>query len=195
MNDLNRDKLLFQKIKKGDGAAFEKLFNLHYKSLCHVAYRVYQDEHKSKDFVQDVFLSIWKRRGVLDIKTSVYAYLRKAVMYKCLDHIRAQKINFTEDPVLDSSFESPDLLVGEELKSLIHKVVDQLPNRCRLIFCMSRFEEMSHKEIAAKLEISNKTIENQITKALKILRLAIIKYGLPLKVLIFFAFWLGGNYY
>ena len=186
MTASERDKIIFQKIKAGDDTAFEQLFLQYYENLCHVAFRVYKDEHKSKDFVQEVFLSIWKRRDTLEINSSVYAYLRKAVMYKSLDFIRAQKLSFPEDKLAkEDSIEAHKHLEEEELKILIHKVVDQLPERCRLVFCMSRFEELSHKEIAEKLGISEKTIENQITKALKILRLAVHKYGLPLKFLVF----------
>ncbi|HHS95969.1 MAG TPA: sigma-70 family RNA polymerase sigma factor, partial [Phaeodactylibacter sp.] len=115
---------------------------------------------------------------------------RKAVANKAIDYIRAQRMDFEEE-VSSQEIVSPSstqAMEYDELKDFIHHTAEGLPDRCRTVFFMSRFEEMSHKEIAAALGISEKTVENQITKALKVLRQAIRQYMSmdKMQVLLFF---------
>lgn len=187
MDQKEQDEKLLNKIQTGDEAAFQLLFEKYYQQLCYSAYKICADEHKSKDLAQEVFLDIWKRRANLNIHTSFQAFLRRAVTYKAIDYVRAQKLDMKETIDLGSAPErSHQNLELNELKELIHRTAEKLPERCRIIFFMSRFEEMSHKEIAAKLEISEKTIENQITKALKILRKVIADYSSSIKLFLLF---------
>jgi len=187
MDQKAQDDQLLNRIKAGDEAAFQVLFEKYYQQLCYSAYKICTDEHKSKDLAQEVFLDIWRRRANLNIHTSFQAFLRRAVSYKAIDYVRAQKLDMEESIDLGGAPEKAHQnLEVKELKELIHQTVEQLPKRCRIIFFMSRFEEMSHKEIAAKLEISEKTIENQITKALKILRKVIANYSSSIKIFLLF---------
>lgn len=192
-NDKQEDQRLLARINAGEEPAFQQLFNKYYRFLCIASYKIYADEHKSKDFAQEVFLDLWRKRGELQIHTSLNAYLKKSVVYKTIDHIRARRLNFEEIP--DFSVEEPksqQKLELEELKTLIHETAQQLPERCRIIFFMSRFEELSHKEIAQKLDISPKTVEHQITKALKVLRTVVQPYiSNRLIQLIFFLLQIG----
>ncbi len=177
MNQLNADERLLAGIKAGDESAFQALFDKYYKSMCYAAYKVLPDEHKSKDFAQEVFLTLWRKKETVTIHTSLHAFLRRAVVNKTIDYIRAQRLNFEEIPDIGADeSQKNDAMEFKELKDLIHYTADQLPTRCRLVFFMSRFEELSHKEIAAKLDISEKTVENQITKALKVLRVAVAQH-------------------
>lgn len=171
------DNHLWKLIKTGDESAFKALFKKYYKVLVYKAYRFHADEHKAKDHVQEVFLGIWDKRETLEIHTSVNAFLNRAVINKTIDYVRAQRFDFDKEVFLEKrETEDDQKLEGEELRSLIHQTADNLPDRCRTVFFMSRFEDMSHKEIAQQLGISTKTVENQITKALKILRAAITPY-------------------
>ncbi|HFB99421.1 MAG TPA: RNA polymerase sigma-70 factor, partial [Phaeodactylibacter sp.] len=142
-------------------------------------YRYLREKEKSKDIAQEAFVELWNRRSTLNISTGLKSYLGKTVVNKCLNHIKREKrIDFSEPTSLPETPVSPDAihhLEKEDLQQTIHQAVDSLPKKCKIIFCMSRFEEKSHKEIAAELNISTKTIENQITIALKILRKAIKK--------------------
>ena len=165
--------------KQAERAA-ELLFKKFYSDVCYAVYRIIPDATKSEDIAQDVFLEIWRKRETIDIKSSVKAYLKRAGVNKALNYIRANKIRFEDD----ESYEMQNLSIrdhGEEvevkdLQAIIDNAIDSLPERCRIVFSLSRFEELSYKEIAAKLEISVKTVENQISKALKILRLAVDGY-------------------
>ena len=179
------DKTLIDQIKLGKEAAFRQLFDKYFKVMSYAAYKTIQDEHKSKDCAQEVFLDLWKRRETLEIHTSVAAFLKRATTFKAIDYIRKQKHAFQEVEEHDALGFENDNLEFNELNTLIHSVIEKLPERCRLVFSLSRFEQLSHKEIAQKLEISEKTIENQITKALRILRKTVKDYKLGSILLIF----------
>ncbi len=186
MNHKMTDEDLLKAIQAGDEVAFKIMYDKYYRMLCYSAYKTYPDEHKSKDFAQEVFLDLWRKRDSINIHTSIAAYLKRAVINKSIDFIRAQRFNFGDTAELEYQAEMPvESSEQDELKALIHKTAEQLPERCRLIFFMSRFENLSHKEIAANLEISEKTIENQITKALKILRVVVNRYLSEARILLF----------
>jgi len=162
--------------KQSEQAA-ELLFKKFYSHVCYAVYRIIPDTTTSEDIAQDVFLEIWRKRETIEIKSSVKAYLKRAGVNKALNHIRSKKVNFEND----DSYEMKNLSIRDhgddvevqDLQAIIDQAIDSLPERCRIVFSLSRFEELSYKEIAAKLDISVKTVENQIGKALKILRTAV----------------------
>ena len=166
---------LFDRIRDDDQSAFNTLFTKYYKVLCFTANTVYGDPHKAKDTVQEVFLDIWKRRKTIKISQSLNAYLSRAVKNKTIDYIRSQRLDFNAEPI-ESLAPTNSQLEFKELRDVIDTTVKNLPNRCRIIFLMSRFDYLSHKEISKKLDISEKTIENQITTALKRIRIAVQQY-------------------
>jgi len=172
------DAELLKMLQTNSEYAIELIFNEHYAYLCRVCNNMIREEAQSEDIVQEVFHDFWKKRGSLSVNTSVRAYLKRAVVNKTLNYIRDKKFKYREeleDHVMSVS-EEPGVLkqIDEaELKSKIFKAIDDLPERCRIIFAMSRFEEMTYKEIATNLDISIKTVENQISKALRLLRKAI----------------------
>ena len=169
---------LIAAIKADDEKAFRALFDRYYKYLLVTAYAYVKDENTIRDLAQDVFFEIWRKRNSLNI-SNVKAYLRRSVINKALNFIKAQRMDFEDS---NESFDLPEKsnvhenLEAEELQNVINLAIENLPERCRVIFAMRRFEEMSLKEIAAKLEISPKTVENQLTKAMKILRAAVGNY-------------------
>lgn len=130
--------------------------------------------------VQDVFYELWRRREELEIHGQLKSYLARSVVNKCLNVIKARRLDFNEpenNPTNpDTAPSAQQELEGEDLQSAIQRTVDGLPEQCRLIFTLSKFEHLSHKEISEQLGISVKTIENQMTKALRILRAALERY-------------------
>lgn len=156
--------------------------------MSYAAFKTIQDEHKSKDCAQEVFLDLWKRREQIEIHTSLGAYLKRATVFKAIDYVRKRKSPDQEVNEFDAIAFQNNNLEFEELNNLIHRIIEQLPERCRMVFTLSRFEQLSHKEIAAKMDISEKTIENQITKALKILRKTVKDYNLGHLIWILFEF-------
>lgn len=154
--------------------AIEAIFRQYYAHLCRKAYRLVFDRGLSEDLVQDVFLELWKRQKILDLHTSLSAYLNRAVLNKSLNYLRDHKMRFEDIDETPETFHNQlsvhQQLEVEELSDLVDKVIESLPDRCRIVFVLSRFEALSHKEIAEKLGISAKTVENQIHKALKILK-------------------------
>ncbi|QHL89333.1 RNA polymerase sigma-70 factor [Nibribacter ruber] len=153
----------------------EKLFKEYYGLLCRTALRFTKDTEAAEDLVQEVFCKIWQNREVLEVTTSYKAYLVRSVTNQSLNYLEKQKrLVLTEDT---SPFEEAfsanttmDLLEGAEMETKVQQALAALPPQCRLIFEMSRFEELTYKEIAETLEISPKTVENQMGKALRILR-------------------------
>ena len=146
-----------------------------------VAWRIVADSDAAEDLTQDAFVELWNRRNNLPDDLKIKSYLRKIVVNKSLNHINRNKLQFFKDDTLsetktddDYQFEQIDY---RSMQDMITNTVDKLPDKCRIIFSLSRYEEMSHKEIAQKLDISTKTIENQITIALKRIRNALTSGG------------------
>ena len=175
------ESLLLQKLKAGDQTAFDKLFRQYYKYLVVVAYKYIKDDHLSKDLVQEVFMDLWKRRETISIEQSLKFFLRRAVINRSLATIRKNsRISLEEDAGLNvptRTNETESAYQMKELNEVLESAYAKLPARCLEVFKLSRHEGLSHKEIAAKLDISTKTIENQMTKALKIIRAALKEYG------------------
>ena len=166
---------LIQLLRKDKEAAIEQIFRLYYPFVCTAVIRIIPNKRTAEDIAQDVFLGLWKKKENLQIKTSLKAYLRRSAVNRALNYVRDHKIILKkEEPDEIYAVQTlPDQLLRletEELQKAIDKIIDQLPERCRLVFVLNRFENFSYKEIAAQLNISSKTVENQISKALKILR-------------------------
>ena len=174
MNDLS-DQELISILQKGNEQAIDILFRRHYSFVCQSVYRILKDGNTAEDIAQEVFFGLWKKRENLNITTSVKGYLKRAAINKSLNFIRDQKIKFDDKeeqlPNLTSTQSTTQQhLEAEDLQKKIDEAIDSLPEKCRLVFTLSRFEEMSYQEIADHLGISIKTVENQISKALKVLR-------------------------
>ncbi len=158
----------------------EAIFHRHYSAVCKAVYRIIPEPETAEDLAQEVFLELWRRRESLHISTSLAAYLRRAAVNKALNHLRDRKASWSDDAELpalpDTQPNSQSQLETTELQHLVDQYIEQLPEKCRLVFILSRFESLSHAEIAEQLNISVKTVENQITKALRFLRQALAPY-------------------
>jgi RNA polymerase sigma-70 factor (ECF subfamily) len=172
-----------------DVADFEKLFKTHYSKLCSYANLFLSDPDASEDVVQEVFFKLWKNRDELTINTTIKSYLFRAVRNGCMniiDHIsirEAYKIVNEEDIINSESYHIDETIVSE-LEQRIRETIDQLPPERRKVFIMSRFDGLKYREIADHLNISVKTVENQMYQALKFLREKLVDY-LPMLLLIF----------
>jgi RNA polymerase sigma-70 factor (ECF subfamily) len=179
---------LIATLQAGDITAFEMLFRTYYKPLCNYAYSFVQDKDEAEEIVQATFLSVWEKRDTLAIHTGVKPYLYAMVRNASLNILKHEKIKQQhvagELAVAERSVESVTRTVmASELESRIYIALDKLPEQCRLVFKLSRFEELKYAEIAEQLNISIKTVENQMGKALKIMREQLKDY-LPLLIVL-----------
>jgi RNA polymerase sigma-70 factor, ECF subfamily len=159
----------------GDINAFEMLFKTYYKPLCNYAYTFIPDKDEAEEIVQSTFLSVWEKKTSLQIQTAVKPYLYAMVRNACLNVIKHEKIKqkhvAEELAIGQEGYESiAQTVYSSELEKQIQKALEKLPEQCRLVFKLSRFEELKYAEIAGQLNISIKTVENQMGKALKIMR-------------------------
>ncbi len=179
-------------MKEGKQTGLKAIFNQYYKYLVVTATHYVVDQDVAKDIAQDVFFELWKKRETINIQSSLKAYLRKAVVNRSLNKIKSEKKYKYGDEGFDKEktstvASSQKEIEANELQDIINASIESLPERCKLVFSLSRFEQLSHQEISDRLGISKKTIENQMTKALKTIRIAVQKYGIsPLWFLIFY---------
>lgn len=159
-----------------------RFFKYNYQKAVQKSVRIVNDIPLAEDIVQECLVKIWEQRKGLGDKP-IEGYFYTMVRNKSIDYIRKKKLSIV--PIEDQEISSPtsDNMEFEELQLKIQNLVNSLPERCRQIFVLSRFENMSHAEISEQLDISKKTIENQITKALKVLT-----KGLGKIIFIFFQF-------
>jgi RNA polymerase sigma-70 factor (ECF subfamily) len=177
---------LYEEMKRGKEYAFDFFFNYYYPGLCVYAQKMISlPEEEARDIVQDVFVKFWNDCKKLDIQFSIRSYLFVAVKNKCFDVLRKKNRNIkvqeisNEYDIADEAFET---YILSELETLFNNSLTKLPERCREVFELSRLHGLKNREIAAKLNLSEKTVENQITKALHILREELKDY-LPLLIL------------
>ncbi|WP_394353873.1 RNA polymerase sigma-70 factor [Spirosoma taeanense] len=168
-------------IRQGNEQAFEAVFRQHYASLCRYARQFLPDADEAEEEVQIMFLALWEKRDGLFITTSLKSYLFRAVHNRCLNRIKhlAVRDEHREHTLYagETTAESPiHTLLGDELADRLQAAIQKLPEQCRLAFTLSRFEELKYGEIADQLGISIKTVENQIGKALRLLRTELSDY-------------------
>jgi RNA polymerase sigma-70 factor, ECF subfamily len=167
-----------QEAKSVDSATFEQLFTDHYDPLYRYCQTMVKDQNDTEDIVQSVFMDLWHDRSKLVIQTSIKAYLYKAVYFKCMNKIKHDKVASKYSNTI-SNVESTavtDTLIIQEIADKIKETIESLPEQCRKIFSMSRMDGLRYNEIAEKLNLSPKTIENQMGKALKTMRVALSEY-------------------
>ncbi|MFK7906286.1 MAG: RNA polymerase sigma factor [Chitinophagales bacterium] len=185
------DKELLTRLQSSDEKAYRLLFDRYYEKMVITALQITKDSNIAKDAAQEVFLALWKNRERTQIKQSLSAYLKRGVINRSLNIIKSRKLhmgNTVPDAVaLPIPSKGDQLLEFQDLQKKVHQAIDELPDRCREVFVLCRFEELSHKEIAAQLNISTKTVENQMTKALKYLRGTVLPF---IKMLII-SLWMG----
>lgn len=174
-------------LAKRDESAFEQVFKTYYKNLHAYALTMVKDEDQAEECVQQVFYKLWERSESLSFSGSIAAYLYRAVHNESLNYLKHLKVRSNHQMhvvhrMKNEADHGSGKMMTRELETRFKEALNDLPEQCRTIFQMSRFEELKYREIADKLDISVKTVENQMGKALKILRAKLIEF-LPLLLL------------
>jgi RNA polymerase sigma-70 factor (ECF subfamily) len=176
--------------RKIDEQYMQVLFKTFYKNLCLFARQYINDIEKCEDIVQDVFLNIWEKGELIDSESQVKGYLFTSVKNRCLNFLRDHK-KFSDGSELPQHGQSDNSRVEyAELEKILKTAIESLPEKCREIFEMSRFRNLKYQEIADKLGLSIKTVEAQMSKALRVLRNRLSSYtdGFFLFILQLFSF-------
>ena len=171
----------FEQLRFGSNLAFENIYNEFWDSLYAIAYNRLKSKEAVEEILQDLFTDLWRRRERLNIRISVGAYLQAALKYKILNFINSQTLRKTynqEHPqyAQRSDDSTQKVLAFEELYELLQLGLEKLPEKCRLIFKMSREEQKSSREIAEELNISQKTVHTHIYNAIKFLKSELADY-------------------
>jgi len=180
---------LIELLNQKQEAAFEVVFSSYYPRLVYFA-KEYVSHEDAKGLVQEAFITFWEKNPTVLSKYQLQSYLYTSVKNNCLMHLRHEKVKkrFTDDAMLkmqnqiySSALQQLDTSVisFQEVETIIEKTLIALPPRCRDVFILSRFEGKKNQEVAEELDISVKAVEAQITKALKVLRVALNDF-LPL---------------
>lgn len=170
------------RIKLGDEQAFELLFRKYYIRMCGFANKFLNDPEESREIVQEVFIKIWEGREDIDPDDSLKAYIFKITQNQSLNRLRRKKIESKYVEIYKlvysehSEFTSHETLLARELEDNISTAMNTIPPKCRRVFELSRLEGLKYSEIAKVLNISVKTVEAQMSKALNILRFQLKDY-------------------
>lgn len=168
---------------------FEKVFKAHFKSLHAYACTIVKDDIMAEEMVQNVFCRLWEKTEQIEIRESVSGYLYRSVYHESLNYLKHLKVreayqNYAVNHMEHSNNTSHNLELSE-LEYKLEVALTELPEKCRTIFQMSRFEELKYQEIADRLQLPVKTVENQMGKALRLLRIKLADF-LPASFLLFF---------
>ncbi|RYY58663.1 MAG: RNA polymerase sigma-70 factor [Chitinophagaceae bacterium] len=174
------DKELFDLVRQDDIKAYEVIYERHWPRLFEAAYKRLFSRQKAEDILQELFISLYKRRQEIDITVSLQSYLNQALKYKVLNEYRAKSVqitfqkNYFFNPVSKNDF--ADEFESKELSEKIEVALNALPQKCREAFLLSRKGDLSNKEISDHMQISVSTVEKHIGKALRILRNSVREY-------------------
>ena len=186
----NEELFIVKKMIEGDIDSFKYFFNRYYSDLCNFVHIYLHDQVLAEEIVQDIFVFFWENREKLKINTSVKAFLFSASKFKSLNLLRDTKTkrriveNIGKTEPFQTTEQDSSYIDADEFKKILDLAIDQLAPKCREIFLLSKRNDLTNNEISAQLGISVKTVENQMTIALKKLR----EYLLPFREKIFLIF-------
>lgn len=164
----------------GNLEAFETLFKSFYAPLVAYANRYVSDMETAREIVQDFFVRFYEKRNTLSIDVSIKSYLYRSVYNCCINYLNQKNIQERHLKNIQMEKTDEENLENEinsvELQQRIYEIIEDLPAQCRKIFKMNRFEGLKNDEIAANLNLSKRTVETQISKALKVLRKKLSNY-------------------
>jgi RNA polymerase sigma-70 factor (family 1) len=169
LNDIQ----LINRLKQDDEIALSRIYEKYWQPLYLAAYHVIKDKQICEDIIQELFIKLWNKRQSIEITVSLKAYLYASIRYEVYRQIRTGAVRGEIYDDLVARLHTPACYGTIEYKELIAQVssiVDKLPEKCREVYKLSREENLSHKQIASHLNISSKTVENHLTKALRLLR-------------------------
>lgn len=169
-----------QHLRQGDAAAYEQIFRHYYPPLCRYAVSLAGNRDEAEELVQQVFVKIWEMHRSIDVQSSLKSYLYRAVHNHFMNLARKRKVRMmyedTMKHLMPGAQAPEDRARWNELQRKLEAALQKLPEQCRLIFRLNRFEELRYREIAEMLGLSVKTVENQMGKALRILRAELADY-------------------
>lgn len=170
-----------EKIKNGDRKAFKNLFLRFYDPLCQFSWQFTRSQHISEELVQEVFLAVWKSKETLDPQKDIKSYLYQSVKNKALNYIKHKELAEEYNNKIEWLSPTPvtqqhNYREQSEFVEAAQKAIEDLPGRARQIYKLSRKDGLTYKEISAVLDISIKTVESQMSRALKILRKSLSQY-------------------
>jgi RNA polymerase sigma-70 factor (ECF subfamily) len=185
------DNELVSLLEQGNSEAYAEIYQRYWAVLFRHARKMLQNDDEAKDLVQDIFTVLWAKVSELNLTGSLSSYLYSAVRYKVFDLIDKNKVrnNYLaslQEFIQHGEYTTDHVIREKQLASLIEKEVAMLPSKMRQVFQLSRNNNLSHKEIAEKMEISDQTVKKQIHNAIRILRpkfgifMLLIQYFLPL---------------
>ncbi|MCP4439073.1 MAG: RNA polymerase sigma-70 factor [Aureispira sp.] len=182
------DKLL-DRLRANDPSVLKAIFYKYYTTIYRVTYRFVSNDATAEDLAQDVFMKFWEKREQLNIRESLGGYLRRMAVNEALGYLRKNKkieLEEIDNRTMGGTAQSgEDLYLGGELEEVLNKAIESLPPKCKTVFLLSRFEQLTYREISERLGISIKTVENQMGKALRVLRKWLANYS----TMIAFLFW------
>ncbi len=157
------------------------LFRGHFSGMCFFAQKYVKDFEAAREIVQEAFLSLWEKRETIDMDRPVKSYLTMVIHNKCTNYLRDnrkfdQNILNIENLLDVPEYDDADSMVHDELKDIIDSAIAELPDKCREVFVMNRYDNLKYKEIADQLQISVKTVETQMSKALQHMRVRLAEY-------------------
>jgi RNA polymerase sigma-70 factor (ECF subfamily) len=168
------DRELLERVRAGDEAAYDTVFRTWYAPLVRVAAALLRDTDAAEEVVQDVMVEFWRRRLVMDADVTLRAYLLRSVRNRALNHLRHLRVRRETTGDVEALYDEPmgsdQPVVAKELGEAVAKALEELPPRCREVFDLSRVHGLKYAEIAESLGISQKTVEAQMGKALRVLR-------------------------
>lgn len=177
MTSLNvlSDMELFDLLKSGDHAAFTEIYNRYWDKLYAVAYNRLADELEAEEAVQNIFLALWKRKDTLQLTHTPATYLSVSVKYQIFTRLaqlkrERERTDQLKIAAVEGHETTGEWLSERELRKQIEQVINSLPEKCRIVFQLSREQNLTNKQIAEELNISEKTVEGHMTKALTTLR-------------------------
>ena len=189
---MENERQVIAQLKKGEKAAFRQIYYNYYGMLYNLGVQYLSDNDEAREVVQNAFLKLWEIRTQINDNSNIRNYLFTLVKNSCLNQIKRRQLILNHNEKirrkeLDYHYESLhrlnfDYMEFKELKEKIDEAIEKLPGHCKKVFSMSRFEGLRNSEIAEQLEISEKTVEAHMTKALKILRVELAQY---LSILLF----------
>jgi RNA polymerase sigma-70 factor (ECF subfamily) len=177
-------------LRQGSQASFEVIYKQYFNALYRYSFSILNDPHLAEEMVQNVFLKIWEKKGELVVQSSLKAYLYRAVHNASMNRIKHEKVkqqyeSHTTHAMKTVKSQNPaQLSQYKQLQVALQSALEELPEQCRTVFQLSRFDELKYREIAVELNISEKTVENHMSKALKLLRLKLADFLISIVALI-----------
>lgn len=180
---------LMEQFRNGDETALKDIYVRYHRSLCYFGAKISGDLQEAEDIASEIFIKLWDKRQDFKTVASVRSFLFTAVKNRTLNYLRHQKVDAHARRHLEYKvLKNENILINEEAESeilrILYNEIESLPGQCKLIFNMLNFGGLSTTQVAEKLEISPQTVRNQKTKAIQLLKTAVLKKNLSVETML-----------